>query len=49
VSPVRYELGFYIPEDGILHIRRGPKTTIIVLATSIINLLDWIVFESIWK
>jgi hypothetical protein len=19
VSPVRYELGFYIPEDGILH------------------------------
>jgi hypothetical protein len=22
VSPVRYELGFYIPEDGILHIHR---------------------------
>jgi hypothetical protein len=22
VSPVRYELGFYIPEDGILHSRR---------------------------
>jgi hypothetical protein len=20
MSPVRYELGFYIPEDGILHI-----------------------------
>jgi hypothetical protein len=20
VSPVKYELGFYIPEDGILHI-----------------------------
>jgi hypothetical protein len=22
VSPVKYELGFYIPEDGILHSRR---------------------------
>jgi hypothetical protein len=22
VSPVRYELGFYIPEDGLLHIHR---------------------------
>jgi hypothetical protein len=22
VSPVRYELGFYIPKDGILHSRR---------------------------
>jgi hypothetical protein len=22
VSPVKYELGFYIPEDGILHIHR---------------------------
>jgi hypothetical protein len=22
VSPVKYELGFYIPEDGILHGRR---------------------------
>jgi hypothetical protein len=22
MSPVRYELGFYIPEDGILHTRR---------------------------
>jgi hypothetical protein len=21
--PVRYELGFYIPEEGILHTRRG--------------------------
>jgi hypothetical protein len=21
VSPVRYELGFYIPEDGVLHSR----------------------------
>jgi hypothetical protein len=21
VTPVKYELGFYIPEDGILHIR----------------------------
>jgi hypothetical protein len=23
VSPVRYELGFYIPEDGILHSLRS--------------------------
>jgi hypothetical protein len=23
VFPVKYELGFYIPEDGILHSRRG--------------------------
>jgi hypothetical protein len=23
VSPVRYELGFYIPEDDILHSHRG--------------------------
>jgi hypothetical protein len=22
VSPVRYELVFYVPEDGIVHIRR---------------------------
>jgi hypothetical protein len=22
VSPVRYELGFYIPEDGIIHSHR---------------------------
>jgi hypothetical protein len=22
VSPVKYELGFYIPEDGILHSHR---------------------------
>jgi hypothetical protein len=22
VYPVKYELGFYIPEDGILHIHR---------------------------
>jgi hypothetical protein len=23
MSPVKYELGFYIPEDGILHSHRG--------------------------
>jgi hypothetical protein len=23
VSPVKYELGFYIPEDGILHTHRS--------------------------
>jgi hypothetical protein len=26
VSPVRYEPGFYIPEDGILHSRRSNLT-----------------------
>jgi hypothetical protein len=25
VSPVKYELGFYIPEDGILHSHRREK------------------------
>jgi hypothetical protein len=25
VSPVKYELGFYIPEDGILHSHRRGK------------------------
>jgi hypothetical protein len=32
VSPVRYELGFYIPEDGILHShRREHRKSYIVL------------------
>jgi hypothetical protein len=32
VSPVRYELGFYIPEDGILHShRRGNLKSYIAL------------------
>jgi hypothetical protein len=26
VSPVKYELGFYIPEDDILHSRRRENT-----------------------
>jgi hypothetical protein len=29
VSPVKYELGFYIPEDGILHSHRREKTQIL--------------------
>jgi hypothetical protein len=29
VSPVRYELGFYIPEDGVLHSRRQSKPEIL--------------------
>jgi hypothetical protein len=30
MSPLRYELGFYIPEDGILHSyrRENPKSYI---------------------
>jgi hypothetical protein len=28
VSPVRYELGFYIPEDGILHSHRRENLTL---------------------
>jgi hypothetical protein len=27
VSPVKYELGFYIPEDGILHSQRRENLT----------------------
>jgi hypothetical protein len=34
VSPVRYELGFYIPEDGILrsHRRENLKSYIALIA-----------------
>jgi hypothetical protein len=28
VSPVKYELGFYIPEDGILQVRRRYKESV---------------------
>jgi hypothetical protein len=35
VSPVRYELGFYIPEDGILHSNRRENLN------SYIALSDW--------
>jgi hypothetical protein len=28
VSPVRYELGFYIPEDGILQAKHCPSVGI---------------------
>jgi hypothetical protein len=28
VSPVRYELGFYIPEDGILHSHRRETSSL---------------------
>jgi hypothetical protein len=37
VSPVRYELGFHVPEDGILHSRRRetPKSyNVKVICTS---------------
>jgi hypothetical protein len=36
VSPVKYELGFYIPEDGILHSHRREKLK------SYKALTDWI-------
>jgi hypothetical protein len=29
VSPVRSELGFYVPEDGILHSHRREKSHIL--------------------
>jgi hypothetical protein len=37
VSPVKYELGFYIPEDGILHSDRRVSITygIVVLCGSL--------------
>jgi hypothetical protein len=28
MSPVKYELGFYIPEDGILHSHRRENLTV---------------------
>jgi hypothetical protein len=31
VSPVRYELGFYISEDGILHSHRSEKNSNLTL------------------
>jgi hypothetical protein len=39
VSPVWYELGFYIPEDGILHSRRHERSK------SYIVLTGWAVAE----
>jgi hypothetical protein len=33
VSPVRYELGFYIPEDDILHSRRLENLKSYILMT----------------
>jgi hypothetical protein len=34
VSPVRYELGFYIPEDGILHSRRRENLKSYIVLTA---------------
>jgi hypothetical protein len=39
VSPVRYELGFYIPEDGILHSHRRENLK------SYIAVTDW----ALWR
>jgi hypothetical protein len=33
VSPVRYELGFYIPEDCILHSRRRENLKVYIALT----------------
>jgi hypothetical protein len=35
VSPVKYELGFYIPEDGILHSYRRENLNFYIALT------DW--------
>jgi hypothetical protein len=35
VSPVRYELGFYIPEDGILHSHRSENLNLSLLIPDI--------------
>jgi hypothetical protein len=39
VSPVRYELGFYIPEDGILHSqsRKTPNLTTLSIFNSVLK------------
>jgi hypothetical protein len=39
VSPVKYKLGFYIPEDDILHSHRRGNKSYTVLGTFINNLL----------
>jgi hypothetical protein len=39
VSPLRYELGFYIPEDGILHSHRRENLRSYILFP-LINILD---------
>jgi hypothetical protein len=37
VSPVKYELGFYIPEDGILHTHRREN----LKSYTLYNLFNW--------
>jgi hypothetical protein len=38
MSPVKYDLGFYIPEDGILHSDRGENLKSYTFWTTIIRL-----------
>jgi hypothetical protein len=37
VYPVRYELGFYIPEDGILHSRRRENLKSYIALTGLVS------------
>jgi hypothetical protein len=39
VSPVKYELGFYIPEDGVIHSHRREKVKFYKLFLNYVNLL----------
>jgi hypothetical protein len=40
VSPVRYELGFYIPEDGILHSHRRENVKSYILIVILLYNLE---------
>jgi hypothetical protein len=40
VSPVKYELGFYIPEDGILHSHRRQNVKSYIALTGFVLYLE---------
>jgi hypothetical protein len=40
VFPVRYELGFYIPKDGVLHSHRREQIQILQLTVDLHSVLE---------
>jgi hypothetical protein len=47
VSPVRYKLGFYIPEDGIIHSHRRENLKFYIKVTEMVFVMIPIVTTSI--
>jgi hypothetical protein len=45
VFPVRYEMDFYIPEDGILHSHCGGNFKSYILASVAISAKNWNMFS----